>query len=131
MRPLKKHISIFVAFTFLLFSTELQELIKLPLLFQHYFEHKAIDKDVTFTAYVVDHYNSVPHTDDDEERDNQLPFKSAEQSSGTNSPAVPPSNKFIIKNITTIALKRPSIYNDEDIPHAFTGSVWQPPKSLI
>lgn len=130
MWPLKKQISIFIAFTFLIFSTELQELIKLPLLFQHFYEHKSINEEITFSAYLIDHYNSIPHTDNDEERDNQLPFNSSEQNSVT-SPAVPPSNKFTIKNLAVTALKRPSIYNDDDIPHAFTGSIWQPPKSMI
>lgn len=131
MASLTKQISIFIAFTFLIFSTELQELIKLPLLFQHYFEHKAINEGITFSSYLVDHYNSIPHTDNDAERDSQLPFKSVEQNSGLTSPAIPPSNKFIIKNLASLDLKRPSIYNDDDIPHAFTGSIWQPPKSLI
>ena len=109
----------------------MQELIKLPLLFQHYFEHKAINEEITFSTYLVDHYNSIPHTDNDEEKDNQLPFKSIEQNSVLTSPAIPPSNKFFIKNLAIIDLKRPSVYNDDDNSYAFTGSIWQPPKSLI
>ncbi|MEQ7799910.1 hypothetical protein ABDJ41_08845 [Pedobacter sp. ASV1-7] len=128
---LKKQISIFIAFTILIFSTELQELIKLPLLFQHYYEHKVINEEITFSVYLIDHYNSIPHTDNDEERDNQLPFKSVEQNSVLTNPAIPPSNKFIIKNLAILDLERPSVYNDEDIHHTFTGSIWQPPKSLI
>lgn len=128
---LKKQISIFITLVLFLFSTELQELIKLPLLFQHYFEHKAINEDISFSEYLVDHYNSIPHTDNDEERDNQLPFKSADQNSILTSAAVPPSNKFVIKTPTIIVFNSESIYNEDDIPAAFTGSIWQPPKSLI
>ncbi|WP_316818178.1 hypothetical protein [Pedobacter nyackensis] len=115
----------------LLFSTELQELIKLPLLFQHYFEHKAINEDISFSRYLIDHYNSVPHTDNDEERDSQLPFKSVDKNSVLTSPAVPPSDKFVIKMPTIIVFNSLSIYNDDDVPAAFSGSIWQPPKSLI
>lgn len=131
MALLKKFISIFFSFILLLFSTELQELIKLPLLFEHYYEHKTADERVTFLSYLVDHYNSIPHTDNDEEQDNRLPFKSAEPKVLLTGLAVPPNNVFLIKDLATTDLKRPSIYNDDDIPHAFTGSIWQPPKSLI
>lgn len=128
---MKKLISIFITFILLIFSTELQELIKLPLLFQHYFEHKAINKDITFATYLFDHYNSIPHTDDDQDRDNQLPFKSVDQKSVLTSPAIPTFNRFVIKSLPTITISRPSTYKEDDIPPAFLGSIWQPPKYLI
>lgn len=101
------------------------------MLFQHYFEHKAINKDITFAAYLFDHYNSVPHTDNDQDRDNQLPFKSGDQKTILTSMAIPPLNGFVIKSLVTITINRPSIYKEDDIPPAFLGSVWQPPKYSI
>jgi len=118
-------------FILLIFSTELRELVKLPLLFQHYFEHKALNKDITFATYLFDHYNSVPHTDDDQDRDNQLPFKSVNQKPVLTSPAIPPFNSFIIKSLATITLSCSSIYKENDIPLTFLARVWQPPKYLI
>nr|WP_068891122.1 hypothetical protein [Pedobacter panaciterrae] len=128
---MKKLISILITFVLLIFSTELRELIKLPLLFQHYFEHKAINKDITFAIYLFDHYNSIPHTDDDEDRDNQLPFKSADQKFVLTSPAIPTSNRFVIRLLTPVVLSRSSIYKENHIPPPFLGRVWQPPKHLI
>jgi|GEM_PF-68687 len=128
---LKKLISIFVALTLLIFSTELQELLKLPLLFQHYYEHKAINEEITFVRYLADHYNSIPHTDNDEDRDNQLPFKSEDKNSVLTSLAIPLFNGFTIKSLITIMTSRLPVYDDDDIPHTSLGRIWQPPKYLI
>jgi hypothetical protein len=109
----------------------LQELLKLPLLFQHYFEHKALDAELGFVTYLIDHYNSIPHTDNDEEQDNQLPFKSAGLDYIVTSPAVPVFHKYVLKTWPAMLIKQPAVYHEEDIPPPFPGTIWQPPKILI
>jgi len=114
------------------FSTGLQELAKLPVLFQHYFEHQSLNKDITFGAYLWDHYNSVPHTDSDAERDNQLPFKSMDNSgSGLVSLDIMPVNAYPIKLIEQVIISSPAIYHGHHIPDTTGGKIWQPPKILI
>ncbi|MCX2452578.1 hypothetical protein OQX61_14975 [Pedobacter sp. PLR] len=125
---MKKHVSIFITLVLLIFSTGLQELIKLPLLFQHYFEHQAINQDITFTAFLFDHYNSIPHTDNDQERDNQLPFKSIDQNSVLTSPATPPFHRYVIKVFSALLNTPTVIYTDEHVPYAYLDTIWQPPK---
>lgn len=125
---LKKHVSIFITLILLIFSTGLQELIKLPLLFQHYFEHKAINEGITFSTFIFDHYSSIPHTDNDEDRDNQLPFKSIDQNSVLTSPATPPFHKYLLKNFSAVLRNCPIIYNDDHVPSAYLDTIWQPPK---
>ncbi|MBC8985033.1 hypothetical protein H9X96_04510 [Pedobacter sp. N36a] len=125
---MKKHVSIFVTIVLLIFSTGLQELIKLPLLFQHYFEHKALNEDISFSVYLFDHYNSIPHTDNDEDRDNQLPFKSIDKNSILTSPATPPFHKYTIKAFSALLKLNPVIYHDDHIPYAYLDTIWQPPK---
>lgn len=128
---LNKLISIFVACTLLVFSTQLQELAKLPVLFQHYFEHQSLSQDITFSKYLWDHYNDVPHTDTDEDRDNQLPFKSTDHVSGFLSLAIPPSNPFPLKLLAPIfsmpSIKQPGVH----IPSTAGGKIWQPPQQLV
>jgi hypothetical protein len=129
---LKQVISIFIALTLLVFSTGLQELAKLPVLFQHYFEHQSLNQEITFAKYLWEHYNSVPHTDADAARDNQLPFKSMDQSgTGLLSLDITPFYSFPIKLIAKVLLSTPSRYQGEHIPDASGGKIWQPPKSLI
>ncbi|WP_316748740.1 hypothetical protein [Pedobacter gandavensis] len=125
---MKKPVSIFITLILLIFSTGLQELIKLPLLFQHYFEHQAINEGISFSTYLVDHYNSIPHTDNDQDRDNQLPFKSVDQHSVLTSPATPTFHKYIIKVYSAILQKETIIYTDEHVPYAYLDTIWQPPK---
>jgi hypothetical protein len=99
-------------------------------LFQHYFEHKNLDSKITFLAYLEHHYNDVPHTDNDEERDNQLPFKTHELfASSVISPALPPSFDVIPKKVYQILPKQKILINNDHIPNsAFAGKIWQPPK---
>ncbi|WAC39661.1 hypothetical protein [Pedobacter sp. SL55] len=129
---LKKALHILLLSFYLLSCTELHELTKLPVLFQHYFEHKSLDKDITFLAYLEHHYNDVPHTDNDKERDDQLPFKTHELFASTViSPALPPSFEVIPKKVCQILQKQKILINNDHIPNsAFAGKIWQPPKTV-
>lgn len=129
---MKKVASICIAVTLFVFSTGLQELAKLPVLFQHYFEHQSLNEEITFSAYLWDHYNSVPHTDADADRDSQLPFKSMDKSgTGLVSLDIMPSNAYPIKLIAKVILSSPAIYPGQHIPDTSGGKIWQPPKLLI
>jgi hypothetical protein len=129
---LKKVVSIFIAVMLFVFSTGLQELAKLPVLFQHYFEHQSLNQDITFASYVWDHYNSVPHTDADEDRDSQLPFKSSDKSgTGLVTLDIMPGNAYPINLLAQAIFNTPSIYAGQHIPDAAGGKIWQPPKLLI
>jgi hypothetical protein len=129
---LKKVASICIAVTLFVFSTGLQELAKLPVLFQHYFEHQTLNQEITFTNYVWDHYNNVPHTDADQDRDSQLPFKSMDKSgTGLVILDIMPGNAYPINVLSQILLITPSIYAGHHIPDAAGGKIWQPPKVLL
>lgn len=119
---------------FYLFSaTELKELAKVPVLFQHFFEHKNIDQRMTFMGYLEHHYSDIPHTDNDQERDNQLPFKAQDICAGIiGSPALPPSFGYTLKKAyRIITVKKITVSSDHSPLFAFAGKIWQPPKSLI
>src|SRR5690606_20766565 len=99
--------------------TGLQDLTRLPVLFQHYFEHKNLDDNITFFDYIEHHYNDIPHTDDDEERDNQLPFKAYEfYAANVLSTALPPSSGFLPKKVYQILPNQKTIINNDYIPHS-------------
>lgn len=129
---MNKFIAICIASILLVYSTRLQELAKLPILFQHYFEHQSLNEEITFGAYLWEHYSDIPHSDEDEQRDNQLPFKSTDNGNVTLlSLAVPPSNPVSLKLIPT-DYTCPSLYFKGDhIPSASGAKIWQPPKALI
>lgn len=130
---LKKLIHILLISFYLFSTTELQELAKLPVLFQHFFEHKGLDENITFLGYIENHYNGIPHTDNDEERDNQLPFKTHSFcAANVLSPALPPSFGLTFKKAYQFIPEQKIILNNDSVIHsAHAGKIWQPPKSLI
>lgn len=125
----KKCLAVILLIAYITSGAELRELMKLPVLIQHYQEHRQLDGGITFTQFLIDHYNNIPHTDNDEERDNQLPFKKVD-SSIFSSPVVPASFAAELrKPVIPLALDEPYPKNDNLIPSANISNIWQPPRS--
>ncbi len=61
---------------YLLSNTPAGEVLKLPVLFEHYREHRAEMPEIGFWSYIWLHYFSEVQYDADYARDMQLPFKS-------------------------------------------------------
>ncbi|WP_090631689.1 hypothetical protein [Parapedobacter indicus] len=53
----------------------LAQLLKAPVLFEHFKEHRQVDARISFLDFLTHHYSFEKHTDNDESRDMQLPFK--------------------------------------------------------
>lgn len=66
---------LFIAIHLFTFA-EFQNVLKLPVLFEHYGEHKKSDPDMGFWSFIKLHYLDPFTTDQDYERDRQLPFQS-------------------------------------------------------
>jgi|JI10StandDraft_1071094.scaffolds.fasta_scaffold2474898_1 hypothetical protein len=56
-------------------QTSLQEIIRLPLLYSHFIEHKEHNANLDFVEFLTIHYSSTEKPDSDAEKDNNLPFK--------------------------------------------------------
>jgi hypothetical protein len=74
---LRRIIAILLLSLQLFTGTELCQLFKAPVLFEHYYEHKGGDKSLTFLSFIREHYFNGDERDPDYARDMQLPFKSA------------------------------------------------------
>src|SRR5699024_12547566 len=74
---MKRLLAIFFLFTFLSANTAFGEVLKLPMLVQHYLEHTNEDKDVTIFNFLVQHYTGGSNHDHRENHNHhdQLPFK--------------------------------------------------------
>lgn len=55
--------------------TELRQVFKIPLLVEHYRKHCAEKGDISLLAFLRLHYSEQEQNDNDEQEDNQLPFK--------------------------------------------------------
>lgn len=58
----------------LLAQTPLQQVLRLPILLEHYREHRADNKHLGLSAFIFLHYIGGHPKDADHDRDGQLPF---------------------------------------------------------
>lgn len=63
---------------YLLGTTEAYQLLKTPLLVNHYLKHKQENNHITFLKFIQMHYTGDVVYDDDYAQDMQLPFKTHE-----------------------------------------------------
>lgn len=125
---MKKLISILLLCLYLVSTTELYQLLKIPDLIEHYWEHKALNPEMSLTAFLKTHYDH-PVKDKDYRKDQKLPFIIH---------SAPLALVFTINQgfsfESAIHNFSPLTFNkipskDEDLCYkGFLGSVWEPPK---
>ncbi|MFT3844663.1 MAG: hypothetical protein QM725_06400 [Lacibacter sp.] len=127
---MRKATAILFLTIYLFSSTELRQLAKLPILVQHYFEHKSQNSDITFAGFLAMHYEKDIIIDNDFAKDQQLPFKSHHDCQFILSVAYVPATSFttVIKPVSVETVKH-VICNDDFINSVYLSSVWQPPKA--
>ena len=59
-------------------QTELHQLMKLPVLIEHFMEHRQLNSSITLLDFLKEHYQGHTVMDNDYQRDMQLPFKTAD-----------------------------------------------------
>jgi len=129
---MKKWLAICFLTIYIASATEVAQLLRFPLLIEHYFEHKAKSPQLSVIEFLKIHYNgdhleNHPH-DDDFEEDQKLPFM-MHTSSYYAVFVCPPTieveihNSSIPKKINTTPIR-----NDQFIDDTFLSSIWQPPK---
>lgn len=113
-------------------ATPLQQLFKLPVLVQHYYEHKQIDKNITIIAFLKLHYFEEEEGGDaDDKRDQQLPFKSVADfinHSGINANFTADTEIVIKPAIAGRPAHNP--VSKMLISSQFLSAIWQPPKAV-
>jgi hypothetical protein len=111
-----------------LFSfTELRELLKLPILLEHYIEHNSADKSISFADFLSMHYLQVQDNDGDDEQDRNLPFKSC-HNSHTTTFALSCTHQNIQLKPHEIIIHKNYYSHQELFLTNFHPSIWQPPK---
>lgn len=127
---MKRLLAIFFLFTFLSANTAFGEVLKLPMLVQHYLEHTSEEIDVTIFKFLVQHYTEGENHDHRENHNHhdQLPFKAIDgHFSSVVSIAASPS--IVISNNTLVvtSIKLPA-YSQQSYSNAYLNSIWQPPR---
>ncbi len=113
---------------FVFSATELHEILKFPILFQHYSEHKQSNNKITFFSFLKDHYLNHKGKDANDSKDMKLPFKSDDKNLITSSYLF---FQFNTENKFFVPLKENSepnlLYQKLELKE-FNSNIWQPPK---
>lgn len=128
---MKKIITISFLFIFLCANTEIGQLLKLPNLIEHFFEHHnhKDEHSISFIDFVKSHYNdNHKHSDTDKHDEHQnLPFKTI----NTNINTVIVFEKqpiFSFRKPISIAVKNTVPYHREFYTSNVFACIWLPPK---
>lgn len=110
--------------------TEFNQLMKLPLLIEHFLEHKEKDDNLSLWKFLNMHYAYNSAKDSDYAKDTKLPFKSHNAFVNSIIIAYIPSNSSSLDS-KPIYIEQNN-YSDfvEDLnASAYFSSIWQPPKA--
>ncbi|MBX7050622.1 MAG: hypothetical protein K1X54_01160 [Flavobacteriales bacterium] len=110
--------------------TEFHELFRLPLLIEHFLDHKETNGDLGLLDFLVLHYSSESK-DADSDEDAQLPFKSREDGMHhvSLSTVIPSENLHLQFQSFPVSLSYISSYQKRDHNGAEKG-IWQPPQLI-
>jgi hypothetical protein len=126
---LKKVIAILFLIGYLLSATEFRQLLKFPLLVEHFAEHKRADKDLSLWQFLRMHYANGNPRDADYDKDMQLPFKTSDNVSIATGAYIPFTGYAIIEKPIYFEVKSYFISNEVFLSTAHLSSIWQPPRS--
>ncbi|MFY8025179.1 MAG: hypothetical protein ACOVNO_07515 [Sediminibacterium sp.] len=126
---MRKRIAILFLSIYLCSTTEAHELLKIPVVFQHFIEHQQEDPQISVIQFLHIHYLQGDVKDKDYDRDMQLPFKTAgEFFASSATPFVPLNAQIVIQypedanNIVWSQQTTPFLFS------AYQVNIWQPPK---
>jgi hypothetical protein len=125
-----KKITAILFFTlYLLSATEAHQLLKLPVIFEHYKEHQKEDGHISMVVFLVMHYMHSSPKDKDYDKDMELPFKTQDDCISSISPAFVPV--FVQHDVPApVELNTPKafILKNQFLLSSYLANIWQPPR---
>jgi hypothetical protein len=104
--------------------TEFHETLRLPVLLEHYAEHKQQVKDMSFWEFLVMHYKTdVSH----DSQDNRLPFKDRGHSFTAPVMALPIQKIALNESTPLTEINHSSAYTEADVT-SHLSDIFQPPR---
>lgn len=108
----------------LTFFTEVNELLRLPLLVQHFLEHRDQVPEMSFLQFLTMHYKTdVAH----DTTDMKLPFKACDHSVA--SPTFTVAEPFDLKHPLPLGDKESPVHSPSFIPSTGLNEIFQPPRA--
>jgi hypothetical protein len=126
---MKKIFTIILAVLLLNGVTELHQFLKLPLLLNHFRHHRVEDPAISLLEFLKIHYSTDQHpADNDDNEDNELPFKSMGTIQHTDIPLT--VKKEINTTPPVFVNNRYTISHPEGIPCHRSYAVFHPPRNV-
>ncbi|WP_114759532.1 hypothetical protein [Flavobacterium sp. AG291] len=104
-----------------------EELLKVPVLVQHFMEHQQRNADIGFGEFLAQHYGSRNTKDNDEDRDMQLPYKKLDHHDVTHFVFLP--NRFYSSSVRITPMDSPvdNHYKNNFLHNPHLGALFRPP----
>jgi len=128
---MKQFFALFFLSTYIFSATELHQFLKLPILIEHYSEHKQKDHSITLWEFLCMHYANGDVKDVDYSKDSKLPFKTHDNCNSTNHITILPEQKFSFNSILLPTERKMLCKHFPSFSKSnFLNSIWHPPKFL-
>ncbi len=128
---MKKYLLILLVICFFISTTECIQVLKLPVLIEHYKEHKKSNKQLNWLHFLYIHYVHEIQFDNDSNTDLKLPFKKNQLLQNNVDLNLYPLSILVTSVfIYIITLSRYSYYASNFISSSFILAVWQPPRHI-
>ncbi|OJU79068.1 MAG: hypothetical protein BGO09_10690 [Bacteroidetes bacterium 47-18] len=130
---MRRVLAILFLSVYLISTTELGQLLKFPMLVEHYFEHKEKNPQINVMEFLALHYEgnhleNHPH-DEDYEHDQQLPFIVHIDVLSVSFVLTPPFSFEIETRILVGKEPKALPLDDAFSDNNYLSAIWQPPKS--
>lgn len=125
----KRFLAISFLAIYILTATECNQLLKFPILIEHFSEHKEANNEISFFDFLYMHYQGHDFNDNDQNQDMKLPFKSHSDFASIDM-------QFVTVHTETISLHIIGKINESEIlrkrlnfKSSYLSEIWQPPKA--
>jgi hypothetical protein len=124
-----KQVIICILLPLFLLNGSLNEVFKLPVLFTHFTEHCQQDPELGLMDFISMHYWGDDHNDQDEDRDNQLPFKKTADHSSFQIAIFPPVKPVPEERLLFPGKSSVPVPQDAHLPNRTPDSLFRPPQA--
>lgn len=128
---MKNGIIILFISVYLFSSTELHQLLKLPILYEHFQEHHEENNSLSFLDFIAMHYSSNDIHKSDQDEDMKLPFKSPDGCFSASIIAFLPQAIEFEKRLDFFENEPLNNYSYQEFSSSYLSSIWQPPKLVL
>ena len=125
---MKKLISVAILSLYLISATELYQLLKMPLLIEHFIQHREENKSITLFSFLQMHYFDGDKKDADYEQDMKLPFKTHCENAHHTYLALIPQKPTVADKKAHAEPRTFLIHKEIFLTSSYLSGIWQPPK---